>query len=182
MNQGRLTLGAAVGILVLCGLLAGCEGLNLNSSTSKPATAASAPATPIPEPVSLMLPKEIRIHPFTGTRTFDDAGGIKGIDVRIEAVDAYGDATKAFGDFRFELYTFKENSPDPKKQRIALWEVPLMDPKTNLTHWDNITRTYEFKLQWDQAIPVGQKFVLVAVYSSPYTQREFAERTFVSGQ
>ena len=37
--------------------------------------------------------------------------------------------------------------------------------------------------RWDlNPIPVGQRFVLVAVFTSPFTQRLFAERVFVSGQ
>jgi hypothetical protein len=115
-------------------------------------------------------------------RTFDDAGGIKGIDVRIETKDSYGDTTRAFGDFRFELYSFRPNSLDPKDAKLATWDVPLTDPNTNLLHWDSITRTYQFRLEWSRPIPVGQRFVLVAVFSSPYTQRTFAERVFTSGQ
>ena len=139
-------------------------------------------AAPVPYPISLMLPKTLSIHPFTGMRTFDDSGGVKGIDVRIEAKDSYGDTTRAFGDYRFELYTFRPNSLDPKNNRIAAWDVPLTDPGVNGRHWDNITRTYKFRLQWDQSIAVGQRFVLVAVFSSPHTERLFAERVFVAGE
>ena len=137
---------------------------------------------PVPEPINLLLPKSVRIHPFTGTRSFDEAGGIRGIDVRIEAVDHYGDPTKAFGQMRFELFRFKPNSTDPKGKRIAVWEESTIAPKKNLVHWDKITRTYEFKLQWDSPIPVGRKFVLQAVFTSPFTERMFAERVFISGQ
>ena len=31
-------------------------------------------------------------------------------------------------------------------------------------------------------IPVGRKFVLQAVFTSPFTERMFAERVFISGQ
>jgi len=143
---------------------------------------AAAPPQAVPAPIDLLLPKTIRIHPFTQTRVFDEAGGIKGVDVRIEAVDAYGDATKAFGDFRFEMYDFVTNSLDPKGKRIATWNESLLEPKRNLLHWDKITRTYEFKLQWDRPIPVGKRYVLVAVFSSPFTRRIIDERVFVSGQ
>lgn len=137
---------------------------------------------PVPEPIDLMLPRDIRIHPFTGMRTFDETGGIKGIDVRIETVDAYGDAAKAFGNFRFEMYEFLPNSIDPKGKRIATWEEALLKSKKNLLHWDKITRTYKFKLQWDKPIPIGKRFVLVVIFSSPFTERMFTERVFVSGQ
>lgn len=170
----RWTVPAA--ILTMLVVAPGCDG-PVSASNIQPAS-----AEPVPYPVSLLLPKSIRIHPFTGTRTFDEAGGVRGVEVRVEAIDHYGDSTKAFGDFRFELHTYKPNSPDPKDRRIALWRVTLSDAEQNIVHWDNITRTYKFKLQWDQAIPVGRRFVLVTVYDSPFTERLFAERVFVSGQ
>ena len=136
----------------------------------------------VPAPINLMLPKAIRIHPFTGARTFDEAGGIRGIDVRMEANDSYGDAAKAFGTFRFELYRFVPNSIDPKGRIVASWEESIFEPKKNLLHWDKITRTYQFKLQWDKAVPIGKRFVLVSVFSSPFSQRLTAERVFISGE
>jgi hypothetical protein len=143
---------------------------------------AQGPKGPVPYPIILTLPKEIAIHPFTGIRVFDEAGGIKGVDVRIQAFDASGDSTKAFGDFRFELYAFRANSLDPRGARLATWEVPVADPKTNALHWDSITRAYKFKLQWEQPIPVGQQYVLAAVFSSAFTERLMAQRVFVAGQ
>ncbi len=134
----------------------------------------------VPEPINTLLPTQIRIHPFTGMRVFSEKGDISGIDVRIEAIDAYGDANKAFGRFRFELYQFKPNSSDPKGLRTAVWNVNVEDFKTNRRHWNSIARTYQFKLAWNRPIPVGQKFILVAVFQSRFTERLFAERVFVS--
>jgi hypothetical protein len=144
----------------------------------------SSPEAPqaVPKPINLMLPKAVRIHPFTGTRTFDEAGGIKGLDVRAEVIDYYEDAAKAFGSFRFEMYHFIPNSTDPKGKRIATWDEDLLEPKKNLLHWDKITRTYEFKLQWTEAIPIGQRFVLEVTFTSPFTDRLFDQRVFISGQ
>lgn len=163
-----------------CLLLAvptGCnEGLTFGTKGPQP-----APPQAVPEPIDLLLPAAIRIHPFTG-RTFDEAGGIRGVDVHIEAMDGYGDATKAFGEFRFEMYRFVSNSTDPKGSQIATWSESLLEPKKNLLHWNKITRTYEFKLQWDRPIPVGQRFVLMAVFNSPFTERMTDERVFVAGQ
>ena len=146
----------------------------------QPTTAAAVQKAP--PPLDLLLPKAIRIHPFTGTRTFDEAGGIRGIDVRIEMVDGSGDAIKAFGDFRFELHRFRAISEDPKGPLAATWVVSLSKPNVNMLHWDKLSRTYKFKLQWDTPIPVGDRFVMVAAYSSPFTQRLIAQRVFVSGQ
>jgi len=164
----------------------GCDGSSprgafdmalLTGSAGGPGPAAQR----VPEPIDLLLPKEIRIHPFTGTRTFDRSGGVKGVDVRIEAIDAFGDATKAFGNFRFALYRYRSTG-DHKGRRIATWVESLLEPEKNLLHWDSIARAYKFKLQWYHPIAVGTKVVLTATFSSPFTERKFAERTFLSGQ
>ena len=165
--------------------MAGCNGgkFGLGSPANPVVAARPDPAdVKVPAPLHLLLPKAIRIHPFTGTRTFDEAGGVKGIDVRVEALDAYGDATKAFGKFHFALYQHKADSPSPRGPQVATWEEDLLTPEKNLVHWDSITRAYAFKLQWYQAIPVGQKFVLSIDFASPFTPRRFAERVFISGQ
>lgn len=167
-----------VATLLLTGLwLAGCEGLGGPNPLGTP-----QPQQPVPPPVNYMLPKTIRIHPFTGTRAFDEGGGIRGIDARVEALDYFGDATKAFGDFRFELYDYRINNPDPKGARRMVWEEKLNDPKANRVHWDDVSRSYQFKLEWSEGVPVGQKFVLVAIFSSPFTERRFAQRVFTSGE
>ncbi len=136
----------------------------------------------VPDPINLMLPQSIRIHPFTGTRDFDATQGVRGLEVRIEALDAYQDSAKAFGVFRFELYKHREENPDGKGERISSWEVDLMGPQDNVIHWDKVHRNYLFKLKWDKPIPIGTRFMLSAVFESPYTERLFDEQVFVSGK
>lgn len=165
----RTTLGPALAMMLAAAWAAGCNG---------PAPKDSE----IPQPLSLSLPKAISIHPFTGTRVFDDEGHLRGIDVQIEVLDSFGDSTRAFGDFRFELYTYQPNRPDPKGMRVAVWNESLMTGDKSALHWDRIKRLHQFKLQWDRPIPVGQEFVLVAVFDSPWTPRLFNERVFVAGQ
>ena len=156
---------AALGGAVVCG----CD----NGASGRPWST---------DPLNLLLPRLIRIHAFTKTRTFDEAGGLKGVDVRIEAKDAYDEATKAFGKFRFELYTIQPHDPDPKRNQVMTWEEDLTSPKKNRLHWHRDHHMYIFKLIWDRPIPAGQEFVLRAVFTSPYTKRLIDERTFVSGQ
>jgi hypothetical protein len=137
-----------------------------------------APATgpiDVPSPVNLLLPHAIRIHPFTGLRGLDASGKVRGLEVRMEALDAYQDSTKAFGTFHFELYHFKPFSGDRKGERIETWEVDLMNPRENIIHWDPITRAYIFKLQLYRAVPAGQRLVLTASFDSPFNkERLFA--------
>ena len=172
-------LAAAGGTL----LAQGCGGWPARLTLRPPGRNASPSTRPveIPAPIALLLPHQVRIHPFTGTRTFHEKG-IKGVDVRIEVLDAYGDSTKAFGDFRFEVYAYQQRHVSRKGQQVGAWQESLLDPQRNLVHWDRITRAYEFKLQWDHPIAVGDRFVLVVVFSSPYSQRLFDERVFVAGQ
>ncbi len=142
----------------------------------------AAGAKEVPEPIDILLPQKIRIHAFTGMRVFDENGDLKGIEVRIEAKDGFDDSNKAFGDFIFELYRYRGNNVDPKGERIAVWEEHLLDPYDNLKHWHSISRTYRFKLHWDKPITTGQRFVLVAIFTSPFTERLFDEYVFVAGQ
>ena len=164
---------------------AGCDGEKFAFKApwiTRPQTNANAAKSRVPEPIHLLLPQAIRVQPFTGTRTFDETGGIKGVDVLIKAIDAYGDSTKAFGKFQFALHEYRPGDPNPKGPRIATWQEDLLEPKKNLLHWNRIHQAYEFKLQWYRPIPIGRKFLLAVSFSSPFTERKFAERHFVSGQ
>lgn len=166
--SGLLTLGA---VIVLALSSAGCQGTSSTQATG---------AASVPAPINLLLPQSIRIHPFTGVRALDAKSKIRGLEVRMEAIDAYQDAGKAFGDFRFELYSFEPNSAQRKGEIIESWHVSLMDPKDNVVHWDPITRAYIFKLQAYRPIESGRRLILVAVFTSPYTNRLFAEYELVA--
>lgn len=164
-------------------LLAGCEPIDLGKAEVETGMDLQQPEPfrKVPHPIDLLLPRQVRIHPFTG-RVFDEEGGVKGVDVRVEARDAYGDATKAFGTFRFELYEYRRSRPDERGPRIASWTVELLDVRENVKHWDMIAKRYDFKLVWDRPVPVGKRFVLTVDFSSPFTDRMSDQHVFVSGQ
>lgn len=122
----------------------------------------------IPPPIDLLLPQKLEIHPFTQIGTFE---GEYGVHARVWARDAFGDPTKAFGNFRFELYLLKPQSLEQRGARLAQWEVLLSDPERNLLHWDRNTRSYEFKLAWNGSLPPGQQVILVAHFTSRFTER-----------
>ena len=132
----------------------------------------------VPEPIDLLLPKKISIHSFSGRRWLDKDKRVRGVDVQVEVTDSYGGATKAFGTFRFEMYAYRSNNADPKGLQVTMWEIPVLDAKTNLVHWDGLTRKYRFRLQWDRPLAPGEPFILEAVFSSPFTERLFDERLF----
>ena len=78
LNGKRMLAGVAIAMAV-----AGCD---LQAGKPGPFDILQAPATfGVPEPINLLLPQTIRIHPFTGTRDFGDDGGMEGLEVRIEA-------------------------------------------------------------------------------------------------
>lgn len=171
---------SAIIVLALCAaVLAGCK--NDDGAGDWKLRSASGPAVrKLPPPYQLLLPGQVRIHPFTGT-TFTDAGGVEGIEARVEVRDRCGDAAKAFGNFRFELFVFRPEKPDPRGRRVAIWEEKLIDARKNLMHWDKISRCYKFRLG-DMAIPVGVRYVLRLTFSSPFTERLFSQTVFVSGE
>lgn len=142
----------------------------------------SAGPAPLPDDLEPLLPQEIQIHPFTGTRTFTANGGVTGIDVRLRAIDGFGDETKAIGTFRFELFKYDEQGPGMRGRRVGVWVIDATDQETNLYHWEGIKRMYRFSLGWDDPIPVGERFVLMAVFQSPHGPRLFDQHTFYSGQ
>ena len=130
----------------------------------------------VPSPVNLLLPRELRISPFIEVTRADD--GVHYLKALVEAKDSFDDAAKAFGTFRFELYSFREANADPKGNRIAVWDVAADDARSNLLHWDGITRMYVFKLRWDNPLAEGTPYVLVVTLSSRFSERLTDERTF----
>jgi|ETNmetMinimDraft_26_1059896.scaffolds.fasta_scaffold08373_3 hypothetical protein len=177
-------------VILIAPAIGGCGTVGKWFGKSKPRQPTSAPAprrharTPVPDPINRLLPKTINIHPFTGTRTFDKADRIKGVDVRIEVLNHFGEPTKAFGDFRFEIYRFRDNSLEPKDKLMDVWEIEpsMLKPRNNLRHWNRSQQMYEFKLQWDTHMPEGRKFVLAVVFTSPFTKRMTVQRVFTSGE
>ncbi len=180
--------------LLLVALYAGCwtEDHSVKPVSSMPSMAASQPesmpalavpnSVPVPQPVALLLPKAIKLDPFTGSRILNDEGKIAGLEVRVEAIDYFADATKAFGNFRFELYRYEQSKPDARGERLAVWNANLEEPAENKKHWQSIMRRYQFRLAWNEGIPVGRKFIVSVTYGSPYSPRLFDQRVFIAGQ
>ena len=178
VNRRTPTLPALAAALLASAAAGGCDALPWFSPRwTRPPPVKQQ----VPEPIDQLLPRKILIHGWTGTRVFAEHGGITGLDVRIQATDSFGDHTKAFGSFRFELY-HHQRGPDAKGDRIAVWNEDVLDATGNRKHWDKYLPGYHFKLGWNQAIPVGRKLVLQATFESPFTERLTAERTFTAGE
>ena len=140
------------------------------------------PRVQVPRPINLLLPREIRILWLSKPKRLSDGNGARVLELHVEALDSFGelsDGTRAFGTFRFELYDHRANNANPKGAQLAKWDLPLLEPKTNALHWDSFTRMYKFRLKWDKSIPRRNAFVVVAVFTSPFTPRLIAERASV---
>lgn len=169
MNQWRIAVAAAVAVLAAVAA-AGCNGSRGNG----------------PQVAAPLLPREIRLHPFTGTRTFDPEGGVRGVEARVEVINYLGEPTNAFGQFLFLLYAHRPHEADPRGQRLDTWQIELTDPRQNLRYWDSLSRTYRFPLALRQPLPVGRQAVLEVYFRDPGQPgdgpRLFDRRVFVSGE
>ena len=132
----------------------------------------------VPSPLSELLPRAIQIHEFTAVEKF--ASDKQGVNLRIQCTDGFGSRTKAFGRFRFELRQFVQAEPQSAGALIRWWVVDLLDAHQNKQHGQNTLMLYEFKLECDQPLPTNGKYVLVAAFDSPYSDRLFTERVFVA--
>ncbi len=162
MHRNRQVIWAAPVLLV--GLLTGCP-----------------PPEPRPTPPPL-LPRRVRLHPFTRTWPGDEGPGAGGIEARVEAIDHFGDTTKAFGTFRFEMFAYRPHQAEPAGRRLEVWSVDLMDADANLIHWDRLSRTYKFRLMWSRPFPADRQFVLRVTFLPPAGPRLFDEQTFVASE
>ena len=173
---------AAWALAGACGL-AGCEDRLRRAGTFSPMPGevpqdVSYPRQTVPSPLSELLPRSIQIHEFTAVERFSAAK--QGVNVRLQCTDGFGSRTKAFGRYRFELREFVPAEPTKAGALIRWWVVDLMDVSRNKQHWQNTLMLYEFKLECDQPLATNGKYVLVAAFESPYTERLFTERVFVA--
>ena len=145
--------------------------------------APAAPAVEIPHPISLLLPKRINIHPFTRARpTTDSDRGSGVLEVRIQLMDSFDDPGKGFGQFRFTLFQYRTTGVDRRGQQLETWDEDLSRPSRNLAHWDAISNAYKFNLKRVAPFVEGQRYVLEAYFTSPYTEQLFDESAITVGE
>lgn len=90
------------------------------------------------------------------------------LDAHVELTDAMGDAVKAAGDVRFELYDARNAGGGP---RLYAWDVSLRTPEEQKRFYDPITRGYHFRLKLDAGVPLPERARIVATYMPPAGQR-----------
>ena len=124
--------------------------------------------------VELLMPQRIEIvEAFTAFQSFDDDDIPDGIELLLQAHDAYGDSVKIAGGLRIELYSHQPASADPKGRRLLdPWVVTLDDEKDQRRYWNMVTGMYEIPLEFPAgsvtaAEGSGGQFVLAVTYNTP---------------
>ncbi len=93
-------------------------------------------------------PVKMRIHPLTRVVP-DEASSRLVIEARIELRDQHNHTTKGYGTIRFDLFdgAARAESQTPIEQ----WNEDLRDLNSNRLYYDEVTRTYLFRLGIDPA-------------------------------
>lgn len=122
--------------------------------------------------LSLMLPQDLQIQPFTKVRSFDDDDIPDGILMVVRPLDPFGDPVKAVGLFYFELWSFQPASGENKGERLAFWDRRIAGKEDVRLYWTR-AQMYEFQLAWAgdaQGVRPGRKYVLTATYRTPWDE------------
>ncbi len=90
----------------------------------------------------------MRIHPLTRVVP-DDTSSRLVIEARIELRDQHNHTTKGYGEVRFDLFDSASGAGD--RARIKEWNEDLRDLNRNRLYYDEVTRTYLFRLGIDSA-------------------------------
>jgi hypothetical protein len=115
--------------------------------------------------VDMFAPTGMRIHPiFTQVEDVNKDGRPDGIDAQLEFQDQFGDPTKASGRVLFELFDYRQDSPDPRGQRVeGPWVESLATLDEQHQRWNTTLRTYRFLLNAPK-IRADKSYVLTAVF------------------
>ncbi len=84
-------------------------------------------------------PTSLRLHPLT--HALRNEGTVSVVEARVEFFDRFGHTTKGLGRVRFEL-----RAGDGDGRRLASWEIDVREVEENMRHYDDVTRTYLFRL------------------------------------
>jgi len=156
-------------------LLLAAQGCGLGSWLSQLGDKGEEPS---PQWMQMFEPSSIHIGFFTKSRNFDDKKGDDGIEVRVQALDRFGDPTKAVGNWRFEVFNYQYRALERRAGRLCHWFVAMLTPEENERYYDSIDRSYRFPLLWDNPISPGTRVVVQATFYPPggFERKLIAER------
>lgn len=121
---------------------------------------------------SLFVPTSMVIGFFTKPRSFGNQGGDRGLEVRLQPLDQFGDPVKAVGSFRIEVFACREEGGEKRGERLGHWFIPLMTVEANRTYYDRVDRCYVFPLLWEKGAALPKAVVVQATYYLPSEYRE----------
>jgi hypothetical protein len=171
---------AVILLAPLIGLLTGCPPKQPGLPQAQSADGVPPPngqsASPIgpsaAQPASWPFwPKSMRLHPLTRL-ALDPETGEQVIECRIEFLDPDGQTSRAVGQLTLQLYP-DAGTPTADNLALQTWNQDLRDLALNRRQYDVVTRTYLFRLQITQPLPVGAD--LRAFFLSLDGQRMLAE-------
>jgi hypothetical protein len=94
------------------------------------------------------------------------------IEARVEFFDQFGHTTKGMGLVRFELFPARPGGSRLEgAESLGVWGFDLNDLDTNLTHYDEVTRTYRFRLRLDPSVTRPEQGRLVIGARTPDGRR-----------
>lgn len=105
---------------------------------------------PVAELADAWVPRPIALRIYPATR-FVLEDGVAMLDTRVELFDAMGDAIKASGLARFELFdgpTTGDALGGPPRM-LYRWDIPLITLGDQRNYYDPVTGTYAFPLKID---------------------------------
>ncbi len=118
-------------------------------------------------------PEALRIHPLTRLAV-DAKSGLSIIEVRLEFLDPEGHTTKGVGQVRIDLVA--GGSGTDSSPPIVAWNWDLRDRSVNRRFYDDVTRTYLFRLKV-HSLELGPQPELRAYFLSATGQRLQATHT-----
>lgn len=99
-------------------------------------------------------PVGMRLHPLTRL-AIDQQSGDQIIECRVEFHDSDGLTSKAVGQLTLQLYA--GGSTPTGTGALETWNQDLRDLQLNHRQYDDVTRTYLFRLQTAQPLPIGSE-------------------------
>ena len=107
-------------------------------------------------------PRAVAMRIYPATRFIQEQGDTL-LNAQVELRDEMGDSIKAAGRVRFDLFASDEAGQNLGR-RLYHWEVALRTLEQQRTHFDAVTRTYQFRLSLDNHAATKRPTVLRAVF------------------
>ncbi len=113
-------------------------------------------------------PMQVRVLPST---RFVREADVPLLEARIELIDAMGDAVKASGTLRAELFTHASPSDDQGGARLYQWDLTLHTLADQQQFFDTISRGYLLRLKIDDPTVANRPTLLKIAFDPAHGDR-----------